>query len=129
MIPSGSELLVRLVERIDTSAETQGKRWAAVVSRDLRTPEGDLLIGAGSPLYFGVVQGQGGFALVIRSVMVNGNSYISSVPVTASAAPLAGLDPWGPATRAADIQLSGDKISVPGQTLVAVKLTENLPLR
>jgi hypothetical protein len=126
-IPAGSELLVRTVEPIDITQAIEGKSWAAVLSRDVRTPEGDLIVGAGSPVYFGVTSGQGGIQLVIRSIVAAGNSYIASAPVSASAAPVTALDPWGNATG--EIHLKGSRITVPGQALLALRLAEPITLR
>ena len=126
-IPAASELLVRTVEAIDVTAMMEGKSWAAVLSRDVRTPEGDLIVGAGSPVHFGVAQTPGGLQLVIRSIMAAGNSYIVSSPVTASAAPVTALDPWGNATG--EIHLTGSRITVPGQALLALRVAEAIPLR
>jgi hypothetical protein len=126
-IPAGAELLVRTVEPIDITQVIEGKSWAAVLSRDVRTPEGDLIVGAGSPVYFGVTTGQSGMQLVIRSIMAAGNSYIVSAPVSASAAPVTALDPWGNATG--EIHLQGSVITVPGQALLALRLSEAITLR
>lgn len=126
-IPAASELIIRTVEPIDITRVIEGKSWAAVLSRDVRTPEGDLIVGAGSPVYFGVAQTQAGLQLVIRSVMAAGNSYIVSSPVTASAAPVTALDPWGNATG--EIHLTGSRITVPGQALLALRTAEAIPLR
>jgi hypothetical protein len=127
IIPAGSELIIRTVEPVDTTRVMEGKSWAAVLSRDVRTPEGDLIVGAGSPIYFGVVETQAGLQLVIRSVMASGNSYIVSSPVTASAAPVTALDPWGNATG--EIHLTGSRITVPGQALLALRTAEAIALR
>jgi hypothetical protein len=126
-IPAGAELLVRTVEPIDITQIVEGKSWAAVLSRDVRTPEGDLIAGAGSPVYFGVTAAQSGMQLVIRSIVAAGNSYIVSAPVSASAAPVTALDPWGNATG--EIHLNGSRITVPGQALLALRLAEPITLR
>ena len=126
-IPAAAELTIRTVEPIDTTRVVEGKSWAAVLARDVRTPEGDLVIGAGSPVYFGVTESPAGLQLVIRSVMAAGNSYLLSSPVTASAAPVTALDPWGNATG--EIHLTGSRITVPGQALLALRTAEAIPLR
>jgi hypothetical protein len=127
-IPSGTDLLVRIVETIDVSEAIDGKAWAAVVSRDVRTPGGDLLVGAGSPLYLGVVAANGQLQLIVQSVVANGNSYLSNVPVTPSGGSVTGLEPWGPASTSADIRLSGSHVFLPAQTLILLKLREPLTL-
>jgi hypothetical protein len=128
-MPAGTEVLTRIVEPIDVSQAQEGKAWAAVVSRDVRTPEGALVLGAGSPLYLGVVPGAGGLQLIIQSVVARGNSYVSRVAVTASGVPVTGLEPWGTTATSSDIQLSGPRIFVPGQALIALKLGDVLTLR
>jgi hypothetical protein len=120
--------LVRIIEPIDISQVEEGKAWSAVVSRDVRTPEGDLLLAAGSPLYLGVTGSAGGLQLVVQSVAINGNSYLSRVPVSAGKS-VTGLEPWGTASTSADIILSGPRIFVPSQALIALKLGEALNLR
>jgi hypothetical protein len=129
VLASGSELLVRIVEPIDVSAAIEGKTWAAVLSRDVRTPEGELLLGAGSPLYLGVASSAGGSHLTMRAVVANGNSYLADVPLVASGSAVTGLEPWGTAATSKDIQLSGSRVFVPGQALIAVKLGQPLTLR
>lgn len=128
-VPAGTELVVRVVEAIDVSQAVEGKSWAAVLSRDVRTPEGELLIGAGSPLYLGVTSTAGGLHLTLRSVVASGNSYLSGVPLSASGNAVTGLEPWGTAGTSADIRLNGPKVFVPGQALVALRLGEALTLR
>ena len=128
-MPAGTEVIVRIVEPIDVSQAQEGKAWAAVVSRDVRTADGGLFVGAGSPLYFGVIPGAGGLQLVIQSVVARGNSYVTRVPVTASGTPVTGLEPWGTTSTAGDVRLSGPRIYVPSQALIALKLGEAVTLR
>lgn len=128
-VAAGTELTLRTVELIDAADAVEGKSWAAVLARDVRTSEGDLLVGAGSPVYLGVRRDAGGLQLTLRSVVAGGNSYLAGVPLTTTGTAVTGLEPWGDSATAKDIRLNGPKIFVPGQALIAVKLSQALSLR
>jgi hypothetical protein len=128
-VPGGTEMVVRTVETVDVSGAVPDKRWAAVLARDVRTPEGLPLISAGSPLYLGITNQGGELRLLVQSVVWRGNSYIVNVPVTPGTVPLERLEPWGPATRGREILLAGTQLYVPGQTLLPVRLGADLVLR
>ena len=128
-VPQGTELIVRTVEPMDIAAVTEGKSWSAVLAQSVRNAEGYSVVSAGSPVYFGVAPGSGALQLVIRSVVWNGSAYIVNVPVTAGEASVAGLEPWGAATKVREVKLAGERIVVPGQTLLSLKLGSDLALR
>ena len=74
----------------------EGKAWSAVLARDVLGETGQVLIAAGSPLTFGVNRDTNGLRLTIHSIMVHGNSYITSTPVDASAE---AVDGWSRGAR------------------------------
>jgi hypothetical protein len=128
-IPAGSQLIVRAVESIDVTNATEGKVWSAVLARDVLGNTGEVLIAAGSPLTFGVNHDTNGLRLTIHSIMLHGNSYITSTPVDASAEAARRLEPWGASAKVPDSLTTGERIFVPAQALLAVKLGAEMQLR
>jgi len=128
-IPAGSQLMIRAVEPIDVTGVAGGKAWSAVLARDVLGATGQVLIAAGSPLTFGINRDTNGLRLTIHSIMVHGNSYITSTPVDASAEAGRRLEPWGPSAKVPDSLTAGERIFVPAQTLLAVKLGAEMQLR
>lgn len=126
---AGSELVVRSVQTIDTADADERKVWPAVLARDVIGEGGEVLLSAGSPVMFGVNRDTNGVKLVIRSIMVNGNSYLTTTPVDASADAGRSLEPWGASTKAPESRTDGDRISVPAQVLLVVKLGAEMRLR
>ena len=107
----------------------EGKAWSAVLARDVLGETGEVLIAAGSPLTFGVNRDTNGLRLMIHSIMVHGNSYTTSTPVDASAEAARRLEPWGPSAKVPDSLTAGERIVVPAQALLAVKLGAEMQLR
>lgn len=84
-IPSGSELVVRTNERIESSSATEGRAYSAQVDRDVLDSAGNVIIprGSGAQLVIrdvsrgGTVSGPQ-MALDLQSLTVNGQSYYVS---------------------------------------------------
>ena len=130
-IPSGAEIVLRTVDRIETDAASDAGAWHAVVSRDLRDEEGNLLLGSGSPARLGVAGAAGSLGLVLRGVMVNGNFYMiegGGAPLTLLPNAIARVDPWGPAASSGPVAAAGEKISVPGQALLVFRVEKGFAL-
>ena len=100
----------------------KGRHGRPVLARDVLGETGEVLIAAGSPLTFGVNRDTNGLRLKIHSIMVHGNSYTTSTPVDASAEAARRLEPWGPSAKVPDSLTAGERIFVPAQALLAVKL-------
>lgn len=84
-IPSGSELVVRTNERIESSSATEGRTYSAQVDRDVLDSSGNVIIprGSGAQLVIrdvsrgGTVSGPQ-MALDLQSLTLNGQNYYVS---------------------------------------------------
>ncbi|HUQ50474.1 MAG TPA: hypothetical protein VM056_07170 [Terriglobales bacterium] len=82
-IPSGTELMIRTNDTIDSKAgDATGRTYSAEIAREVVARNGGVLIPKGSPVTLAVVSGtEGGtvgtdsLELAIRSVTVNGRMY------------------------------------------------------
>ena len=83
MIPAGTELQVRTNEAINSKAATQGQTFSATVAQDVTDASGQIVIPRGSPAQLVINEVKGGgvtgsptLALDLRSVTVNGRTYL-----------------------------------------------------
>src|ERR1700680_1893445 len=80
-IAPGTEITVRTNERIDLDRFDRGRIYPAVVDRDVRATDGDLVIPRGPPAELIVRQvGDHDLALDLESVTVNGHRYVVNAP-------------------------------------------------
>jgi len=84
-LPSGTELVVRTNENIDSSNATEGRTYSAQVDRDVLDANGSVLIPRGSDVQMvirsmsqGGTLSSGNLALDLQSVNVNGRRYLVS---------------------------------------------------
>ena len=84
-IPSGSELVVRNNESIDTKTATEGRTYSAVIERDVMDTSGAVAIPKGSAAELtvrrvstGGTTGSPELALDVQSVTVSGRRYLLS---------------------------------------------------
>jgi hypothetical protein len=76
-IPAGSEMVVRTVDRIDSSAADPNRRFYATMERDVRDSSGNIVIPRGAPAHLVVrPAGEGRVAIDLRSVNVNGQRFV-----------------------------------------------------
>jgi hypothetical protein len=76
-IPAGTEIVVRTIDRIDSSAADPGRRYLASIERDVVDSNGNLVIPRDASAHLIVNQaGDGRMAIDLRSVNVNGRRYV-----------------------------------------------------
>jgi hypothetical protein len=83
LIPSGTELVIRTNERVETKAATaQGKVYSAQTARDIVDTSGNVLVPSGSPVELMVVDSSGGgtagtpsLDLGVSGITVRGTRY------------------------------------------------------
>ena len=76
-IAAGSEIVVRTVDRIDSSAADPNRRFYANIERDVVDANGNIVIPRGAPAHLVVrPAGAGRVAIDLRSVNVNGQRYV-----------------------------------------------------
>jgi len=85
IIPSGTELVVRANEAIDSATAAEGKRYSAVIDQDVRDGTGATAIPKGSAAELAIRQVSNGgtlgtpeLALAIDSITVAGKRYVVS---------------------------------------------------
>jgi hypothetical protein len=130
-IRAGAEIVLRTVDNIDTASASDSSAWAAVVVRDVTNEEGDVIIGSGSPARLAVAGQPPALQLVLRGVMVHGNSYLiggNGAPLTLLKDAVLKLDPWGSAASASDLSTAGERVRVPSQALLAFRIDQAFSL-
>lgn len=76
-LPVGTEIVVRTIDRIDSSAADPGRRYLASIERDVMDSNGNVLIPRDASAHLIVNQaGDGRMAIDLRSVNVNGRRYV-----------------------------------------------------
>ena len=76
-IPMGTEIVVRTIDRIDSSAADPRRRYLASVERDVTDSNGNVVIPRDASAHLIVNQaGEGRMAIDLRSVNVNGRRYV-----------------------------------------------------
>ncbi len=83
VIPAGTQLSVRTNEAINSDAATEGQTFASTVAQDVTDTSGQIVIPRGSPAQLVINEVSGGgvtgsptLALDLRSVTVNGRTYL-----------------------------------------------------
>ncbi len=80
-VAPGTEITVRTDERIDLDKFDRGRIYPAVVDRDVRATDGDLVIPRGAPAELMVREiGEHEYALDLESISVNGRRYVVNAP-------------------------------------------------
>lgn len=91
-IAAGSEIVVRTVDRIDSSAADPNRRFYANIERDVVDGNGNIVIPRGTPAHLVVrPAGEGRVAIDLRSVNVNGQRYVLDTGDLANARERQGL--------------------------------------
>jgi hypothetical protein len=76
-LSSGTEIVVRTIDRIDVRRADPGQRFLATVENDIRDSEGNLVIPRGSSAHLVATDvGGGDIAIDLRSVNVNGQRFV-----------------------------------------------------
>lgn len=77
VLPPGTELVVRTIDRIDANAADPNRRYMASVERNVVDSRGMIVIPQGATAHLIVRQaGDGRVAIDLRSVLVNGHRYV-----------------------------------------------------
>lgn len=76
-IPADTEIMVRTIDRIDSSAADPGRRFLASIERDVLDSNGNVVIPRGTSAHLIVNRaGDDRMAIDLRSVNVNGRRYV-----------------------------------------------------